>query len=472
MQVLSLQAIFLFYGIFLFSILLLMAWLFRRNVDESARLWMSATLLSALATSITAWRADLPAWLGFLLPNILEFGHPLLAALAVRALMGPVPRLGRLIALTVVAVAVLGTGLTWLAEYQRQALVPYVSAVNGLLMLWALWLIRRGQLPQADLPLVRILMRVLVLKSLIWLARIPVFFLGQGAHAMDPQWSNWLIFVSLLVVGIMVQIAYIGVRFANAYDNRLALERMRMRLQITLTERDALLRQHHALSGTLALQIAHEVNQPLGAIRLSLESAAIKPYHEIQPAELEDLLRDIDRISASLACASALTAKPAPDLHWIESHDLVSKLVLAAQLAGLSIVLRDKPCVLQVRCDADLLAEAWVAALKRLCSESATSISLDLVPIEGDRVQLNVLTLPVSQACSHAALQLGRIPEGMSAQDADIFLDLLRLEHLVRSYAGRLSMHFVGEDRPQLTMELVLPARVDQSEAFHSETTL
>jgi signal transduction histidine kinase len=469
MQVLSLQAIFLFYGIFLFSILLLMAWLFRRHADESARLWMGATLLSALATSVTAWRADLPVWLGFLLPNTFEFFQCLVAGLAVRALFGPVPRLGRLLALSVGVVVVLGAGLSWLAEHQRQALVPYVSAVNGLLLLWPLLLIRLGSLPQSELPLVRILLRALALKSLLWLARIPVFLLGQGAHAMDPQWTNWLVFVALLVVGILVQIAYIGVRFANAYDNRLALERMRMRLQNTLAERDALLRQHHAPSGTLAFQIAHEINQPLGAIRLSLESAAIKPYHEIQPGELDDLLKDIDRISASLASASALAAKSAPELHWLQTPDLVSQLVSAAQLAGLSVVPRDSPCVLQVRCDLGQLAEAWVAALKRLCSESATTISLHLVPIGRDRVQLNVLTLSARQVCSHSALQLGRMPEAVSARDADIFLDLLRLEHVVRAHAGRLSMHLVGEDPPQLTMELVLPARGDQLQALHTE---
>jgi signal transduction histidine kinase len=469
MQVLSLQAIFLFYGIFLFSILLLMAWLFRRHADESARLWMSATLLSALATSVTAWRADLPPWLGFLLPNTLEFAHPLLAALALRALMGPVPRLARLLALTVGAVVVLAAGLFWLAEHHRQALVPYISAVNALLMLWPLWLIRRGKLPQAEMPLVRILMRVLVFKSFIWLARIPVFFLGQGAHAMDPQWTNWLIFVSLLLVGILVQIAYIGVRFSNAYDNRLALERMRMRLQNTLAERDALLRQQHAPSGNLALQIAHEINQPLGAIRLSLETAAIKPFHEIQAGELDDLLKDIDRISASLASASALAAQPAPDLHWLQTPELMFKMVSAAQLAGLSIVVRDSPTILQVRCDADQLAESWVAALKKLCSESATTISLHLVPIGNERVQLNVLTRSARQLCSHAALQLGRMPDGMSARDADIFLDLLRLEHVVRDHAGRMSMHLNGENSPQLTMELVLPARIDPSQVLHSE---
>jgi hypothetical protein len=48
-------------------------------------------------------------------------------------------------------------------------------------------------------------------------------------------------------------------------------------------------------------------------------------------------------------------------------------------------------------------------------------------------------------------------------------LDLLRLEHVVRDHAGRMSMHLNGEDSPQLTMELVLPARIDPSQVLHSE---
>ena len=56
MAAFPLTALFLFNGIFVLGAGLVLAWLFRRRQDISARLWIAAGFFSALATILTAFR--------------------------------------------------------------------------------------------------------------------------------------------------------------------------------------------------------------------------------------------------------------------------------------------------------------------------------------------------------------------------------------------------------------------------------
>ncbi len=458
MQALSLQAIFLFYGIFLFSTVLLISWLFRRHPDTSARLWITATLMTAVATSVTAWRTQLPDWLGFQLPNTIQVGQSLLSGIAIAALMGPVRNMRLLMVASGIATLAFGIGLAWLSQHQRDALVIYVSLANGLgKALPSLWLMR-GTRTQSDGRLLKVLLHISLLIGLLWLARIPVFLLGQGAHAMDPQLPNWLIFVSMLVAGILLQFAYIGVRFSHAYESRMTLTRMRERMDQIVRERDDLLRLHHAPSGALASQITHEINQPLAAIRLSLETAAAKPFHRLPAGELEALLQDIDRISTSLSRARALAGGPAPQLCTVPAKEFIASLALAAQAGGVHARFESAASEgLLLRCDAGLLAAAIVAALQHLVEKNHDAVSLALAPASGTRVQLTVRAQAEGVQDLPDDLQVLQIPETAGGQAADIVLDLLTLDHLVRAHAGHMAIRRLQTQPPQLLLEVTLP---------------
>ncbi len=460
MQILSLQAIFLFYGIFLFSTAVLVVWLFRLQPDLSARLWIASTFVTAVATSITAFRADLPPWLGVALPNALEVGHSLTVVLSLRALIGPIPDLGRQLMGVGLAVLVYGAGYGWLAEHKPYWIVTYVSLGNGLpLLLPAADLLRR--LPAtAQSPAMKLLLRVVMLVGLIWMLRIPLFFMGQGSHAMDAKLGNWLVFLAMLIVGIMLQFGYIGLRFSRAYETRLALVKVQNRLDGMTGERDALLRLQHAPSGALASQIAHEINQPLAAIQLSLESSARQPLAAMSPVQLEDLLGDIDRISVYLDRTRTLASGPAPQLRPVSADDLLADLSRACELAGLRAQPHLLAPTLPLHCDATLLSTSLIAVLKRL-THGSTETALTLSPVPPGRAGLRVDvevrasvaplgTWPQETGAGQAALPL-------SAADADLWLDLLTLEHLARAHAGHLSMHQLGVSPPRLQLTLVLP---------------
>lgn len=468
MQALSLQAIFLFHGVFLFSCVLWTVWLFRSHADLSARLWIVATLLSAVSTSVTAWRAELPFWLGFQLPNAIQLAHSLLVALAVQALLGPVPRLRMALYWVALVVASYAAGLALLAQHFSEALVTAVSLANGLTRIVPAVILRPRFASRSDAAPIRWLLWILTGIGVLWLLRIPVFFLGQGDHAMDPKTMNWLIFASMLGMGIALQFAYMGVRFTQAYEYRLAFSRTRTRLAQVLSERDALQRLQHAPSGALASQMAHEINQPLAAIRLSLEAAACKPFPHLPQDELEALLHDIDRISHSLERANALTSGAAPEVRSVSGATLLSHLTLAARVAGVPVSRAVSAPDLRVRCDPGPIATAWMTMLKRVVS-AGDGVTLSLELASATRVQLAVEAPASGLKSLPQALRADPMPQASSVEMADTWLDLLTLEHLARAHAGQFAVKLSDQPPRRLQMTLLLPAEPSGEQAPNVE---
>jgi C4-dicarboxylate-specific signal transduction histidine kinase len=92
-------------------------------------------------------------------------------------------------------------------------------------------------------------------------------------------------------------------------------------LERLLAEHHQLQLQHPAPCGALATQMAHEVNPPLAAIRLSLEAMA----QPCSPADtnMVHVLADLDRISAYLANARQLTQIDPPRLQAVTGQAML-----------------------------------------------------------------------------------------------------------------------------------------------------
>ena len=453
------QSLFIFNGLFVLGSTLVLAWLFRSQKDVSANFWMGAGFCSALATTLIAFKPDLPLVLGYVLPNTLQVMHQFFLGLSFLALCGvTVKRVWVLESLGLTLL--LGAGLHWVsANAPSVLLVPYVSFVHGMLTLSIAAMIawqkkRHPALQHLIFPQV-----VLLTLSILWLVRLPMSLAGFIDHALDPRLGNWLVFVCLLAMNIVLQFSYFGVRLADSVENRTQLVEINLRLNNLVREKNelipnidsGLLAFSNFAAEPLSAQLAHEVNQPLAALSLKVETLMAFPANRQDDGRIKSMTDDIERIATTVRGLQRLMQVQCLDFQPHDLNRLVDRTL--AQMPRVEWVSPEDS--LPVMVDAPHFAKtlralvSWLQAYEWSSSHrprlSAPVIVTCGATQDGGWGQIwlsapdvhlnqNVITL----LCS--GKMLAPIGNAMPTHDVHPLIELLVVQHAMRAQRGRISV--------------------------------
>jgi len=459
MPAFPLAALFLFNGIFVLGSTLVLAWLFRRRQDVSANFWIGAGTFSTAAATLTAFKPDLPQFLGHLLPNMMQVMHQFFLGFAFLALSGvKVPQ--RWILASLGLVLVFGVGLHWVSAHSpRVWQVPYVSFVHGMLALGISSLIQRQIKQNPALRYLFFPQMVLVMLGTLWLLRLPMSAAGMALHTGDPGLGNWLLFVSVLSMNIVLHFSYFAVRLSESTENRMQLAEVNLRLRTLLSAHEdltppidsGLAALPNLPAQSLSAQIAHELNQPLATLRLKLETWMSFPAVRLNNGNMESMLADIERISVTVRGLQHLMRGQSLN---ILRHDL--NRIFDNTLSPLPGVETVSPVgSLPVMADAPLIANAlkslvqWLqayaapsfngscanTAVIATCGASQDGLSAQIwLSASGVDLDQNLITL------INTGKVLDPIGHAMPNHNAHQLIDALMVQHVMRAQRGRLNV--------------------------------
>ena len=236
MAVSLIPILFHFFAAFSVVIGVAMCWIFKGRLDTSVRYWIGATLLSGLAAILTVLRAELPSLISFVFANTLNFVAYFLFAHSLRSLPRSVhratvskPVLYALYAIAYFCVlAVLDQQTS--QSFQRSAVAIAAALGSCLVFFEAIQTQKRLK----NTPLL-VLGYVFLAQALCWFARaILINVLGMSSP-FEATAINMTIFTSLLILGIMRYMIYIGLRFMlNTYETNDLRKRNRLLENIVL----------------------------------------------------------------------------------------------------------------------------------------------------------------------------------------------------------------------------------------------
>ena len=229
---------FLFYFFAAFSVVIgiTMCWIFKGRLDTSVRYWIGATLLSGFAAILTVLRAELSPLISFVFANTLNFAAYFLFAHSIRSLPGSVHRatLSKPVLYALYAVAyfcVLAVLDQQTSQSFQRSAVAIAAALGSCLVFFEAI---QAQKRLKNTPLL-VLGYVFLAQALCWFARaILINALGMSSP-FEATAINMTIFTSLLILGIMRYMIYIGLRFMlNTYETNDLRKRNRLLENIVL----------------------------------------------------------------------------------------------------------------------------------------------------------------------------------------------------------------------------------------------
>jgi len=172
----------------------------------------------------------------------------------------------------------------------------------------------------------------------------------------------------------------------RADENRRRAERALHQKEVSLREAQAQVAHVSRLTtmGELAASIAHEINQPLGAITnnanagLRLLATGSENLKEVEGA-LSDIVKGVDRATSIISRMRALVRKVPPEMAQLHPHDVVSEV--------LSLIHHE---------------------LTRRHVTIQCELAKDLPPVLGDRVQLQQVLLNLIMNGAEAMSEIAR----------------------------------------------------------------
>lgn len=228
--------LFYFFAAFSFVIGVAMCWIFKGRLDTSVRYWIGATLLSGFAALLTVLRAELPLLISFVFANTLNFGAYFLFAHSVRSLPGSVHRttLSKPVLYALYAAAyfcVLAVLEQQTSQLFQKSAVAIAAAFGSCLVFFEAI---QAQKRLKNNPLL-VLGYVFLAQAVCWFARAILMNTSGLSAPFEATATNMTIFTSLLILGIMRYMIYIGLRFIlNTYETNDLRKRNRLLENIVL----------------------------------------------------------------------------------------------------------------------------------------------------------------------------------------------------------------------------------------------
>ena len=385
---LSIQTFFLFYSALSFLAAIVIAALFWKKNDRSANLWIASCVLTAIATAVTVNRGSIPSIISFSLMVSFE-------ALSLFFLSESLKRLS-------VSVKVVSySKLTWLVpsalfvvtaidSYRSGAAVtPFMTAAAaftfGFANLYCFYFTQQIGKQFSNRLFLNFIGLAALAVSLMSMIRGLNVLSGYSAFAFDLKSYNIVIWFLTALLCSIRNLAYIVLRLHLGFSEHNLLNNMNLRLSNVLDERNRLIFSLENFNRTasinaLASTIAHEINQPLGALRINAELAGkkiasgatdIALLEKINKEAIEDIDRASEIVKSLVNLANRKTNQP-----------VVLELVAATkEVVEVSRTrLRDEGVVVEInspdRCYARVNPTEWQQVLINLLNNAIDSLQV------------------------------------------------------------------------------------------------
>ncbi len=355
MLLFTLQSVFVFNGILMLITAALIHVFFPGKIDRSGRTWIFSCVFSGGAILLTGFRPDLPSmfmmrssadieitlrgfrtelpgYLAYSVANALQWLSFLFSALSLRYLIES-QFSKRWLTAWVMAAILMMLVFEWMRHQQldnASLILKYALFTSTLIYLIKLTTKVRRTLPPV---------RYIISLSRCWkiLAGLSIFhaaatLLNNRLQITDPVTLDWLCFTLMLISGILAHFTYLGIRLSQAELHRIGLAVSNQQLTQTVQERSELLQ---SIVDTLAAEqlesfaarIAHNINQPLTAIRMVLETLErIQPASEHQH-QLRFVLGDVDRVAKVVSDTREMMRQTQYDIQVLDANLLLSEVV-------------------------------------------------------------------------------------------------------------------------------------------------
>jgi signal transduction histidine kinase len=304
---------------------------FLRDKDlEVVEHWSRGVLVWGAAVLTTVFRAELPLWLSYFLANGVAFVAYIEINRGLLLLTAPEPahrrHYDRKDTLVLLVGGSLGYALLlyavhlWTPEaYRELAKTSFVSLLVVLVCFQGAehcFSIAR----QHKLRIATVFAWLFIIVGGLWGARVVSAAAGHGTYVFDASLINSLIFIAIFITGMLKYLMLPMLLLQKTEkDSRSQLRNTLLKANKTVT------------SGGLSASLAHELNQPLAAIRLNgqilrktLQDQGGSVSAEVE-AMVNDILSENDRASKIIASLRSIFMNTPANWTQVDSASLVRK---------------------------------------------------------------------------------------------------------------------------------------------------
>jgi signal transduction histidine kinase len=469
---LSIQTFFLFYSALSFLAAIVIAALFWKKNDHSANLWIASCALTAIATAVTINRGSIPSIISFSLMVSFE-------ALSLFFLSESLKRLS-------VSVKVVSySKLTWLVpsglffvtaidSYRSGGVItPFMTAAAaftfGFANLYCFYFTQKIGKQFSNRLFLNFIGLAALVVSLMSMVRGLNVLSGYSALAFDLKPYNVVIWFLTALLCSIRNLAYIVLRLHLGFAEHNQLNNMNVSLSNILDERNRLIFSLETLNRTasinaLASTIAHEINQPLGAMRINAELARKKILsNKIDAALLEkinnEIIEDIDRASMIVRSLLNLASKKNNQPAAVELVAWTREVVDVSRTR-----LRDEDITVEINspasCYARVTPTEWQQVLINLLNNAIDSLQVSIktpkqivitLRQEADFIEMaiqdNGVGIPVGQEEKIFELLVSNKESGSG-------IGLWLTKDIIKRYQGEIFAKNIGDSGACFTVRL------------------
>ena len=469
---LSIQTFFLFYSALSFLAAIVIAALFWKKNDHSANLWIASCALTAIATAVTINRGSIPSIISFSLMVSFE-------ALSLFFLSESLKRLS-------VSVKVVSySKLTWLVpsglffvtaidSYRSGGVItPFMTAAAaftfGFANLYCFYFTQKIGKQFSNRLFLNFIGLAALVVSLMSMVRGLNVLSGYSALAFDLKPYNVVIWFLTALLCSIRNLAYIVLRLHLGFAEHNQLNNMNVSLSNILDERNRLIFSLETLNRTasinaLASTIAHEINQPLGAMRINAELARKKILsNKIDTALLEkinnEIIEDIDRASMIVRSLLNLASKKNNQPAAVELVAWTREVVDVSRTR-----LRDEDITVEINspasCYARVTPTEWQQVLINLLNNAIDSLQVSIktpkqivitLRQEADFIEMaiqdNGVGIPVGQEEKIFELLVSNKESGSG-------IGLWLTKDIIKRYQGEIFAKNIGDSGACFTVRL------------------
>ncbi len=321
MQLSLIPTIFMFYGILSIAYSVTLLFYFSKQKNRSIENCAIGAFMLGCAAILTIFRVEIPPLISYVGANALaflayrHFNYSLINLLGEQTDLKP-SFLGNLTVFSVYAAVLYTIGLLFNAGYQTIFVclaIVYVSIKGGFLSL------KVYQKNQIDL--IKVYGILFFFSAVLWGSRIILVMLDIATVAFDANFFNTIIFIAIFLSAIFRYMIFpiFLLRIAENEKEKLLIDSL-------------VWANKTAATGALSASIAHELNQPLGAVQINSEFMKLQlSKGTLDEALLKDLAQKIvlDNLRAGSIIQSlrSIFNEENPTANFIALSDIVQSVL-------------------------------------------------------------------------------------------------------------------------------------------------
>ena len=260
MKLSLIPAIFMFYGILSIAYSITLLFYFRQQKNRSIENCAIGAFLLGIAAILTIFRAEIPTLISYVGANALAylayryFNYSLINLLGEQLHLKP-SFLSNLTVFVAYSIALFAIGALFNPGYQTIFVcvaVAYLTCKGGYLSLKIF--------KKTNIDLIKVYGILFFFTAFLWLARILLVLLDITFLAFDANIINTIIFIAIFLLAIFRYMIFpiFLLKIAENEKEKLLIDSL-------------VWANKTAATGALSASIAHELNQPLGAVQINSE---------------------------------------------------------------------------------------------------------------------------------------------------------------------------------------------------------